>query len=291
MAYLFLIGATLFWSGNFVLSRGINEIIPPVALGFWRWFVAGIILLPFAYKYFIKDIEIVKKNFLYFNILGFLGVGCFNTLVYSAVHYTTAINAVLVNSFVPILILFISLMIYKDKPTINQVVGIIISMSGIVVIMVKGSLNGLVNFRFNPGDILIFLAALTWALYTVLLKSLPKEIHPLSFLLTIILIGLVYMLPFYILEFFVKGGFVLNSKTMISIIYVALFASVIAFIFWNRAVREIGANKAGPFIHLMPVFGTIMAIVFLGEKLYIYHVVGILLVFSGILLANKKVRQ
>lgn len=288
MAYLFLVGAALFWSGNFVLSRGINDIIPPVALGFWRWFLAGVILLPFAYKYILRDIDIVKKNFLYFNLLGFLGVTCFNTLVYSAVHYTTAINAVLVNSFVPILILFVSLIIYKEKATANQIIGIIISMVGIVTIMVKGSLDGLINFRFNLGDILVFLAAVTWALYTVLLKSLPKGIHPLSFLFSIILIGLLYMFPFYLIEFFIKGGFSLNVKTLVSITYVALFASVIAFIFWNRAVREIGANKAGPFIHLMPVFGTMMAIFFLGEKLHIYHIVGIFLVFSGILLTNKK---
>jgi drug/metabolite transporter (DMT)-like permease len=285
------VGAALFWSGNFVLSRGINELVPPVALGFWRWLIAGLILLPFSAKYLWRDLGIIKKRFLYFNLLAFLGVTCFNTLIYTAVHYTTAINAVLVNSFVPILILFVSLMIYREKPIINQISGIIISTIGIVVIMVKGSVDGLLNFRFNPGDLLVFIAALTWALYTVLLKSLPKEIHPLSFLQGIIILGLFYMLPFYIFEYNIKGGFELNSKTFVSIGYVAIFASVIAFIFWNRAVRDVGANRAGPFIHLMPVFGTILAIIFLGEKLYLFHIVGIFLVFSGILLTNKKVKR
>ncbi|MCX8083579.1 MAG: DMT family transporter [Calditerrivibrio sp.] len=287
MAYLFLIGAALFWSGNFVLSRGINNIIPPVSLGFWRWVLAGVILLPFSYKYLIRDCEIIKSNFRYLNLLAFLGVTCFNPLIYVAVHYTTAINAVLVNSFVPILILVISLFMYKEAPHLNQIFGIIFSMVGITVIMLKGDLNSIYSFKFNIGDILVFLAAFTWALYTVLLKKLPKDIHPIAFLQIIIFLGLLYMFPFYILEYITKGGFVLEVKTALSILYVALFASVFAFIMWNRAVKEIGANRAGPFVHLMPVFGTILAIVFLGEKLYIYHIVGIFLVFVGIFLANK----
>ena len=291
MSYLLLVGAALFWSGNFVLSRGINELVPPIALGFWRWLIAGVILLPFSAKYLWRDLEVIKKGFLYFNLLAFLGVTCFNTLIYTAVHYTTAINAVLVNSFVPILILLVSLIIYREKPIINQISGIIISTLGIMIIMVRGSVDGILNFKFNLGDILVFIAALTWALYTVLLKSLPKEIHPLSFLQCIIILGLLYMFPFYILEYSIKGGFELNSKTIVSIGYVAIFASVVAFIFWNRAVRDLGANRAGPFIHLMPVFGTILAIIFLGEKLYFFHLIGISLVFFGILLTNKKVKR
>jgi len=291
MAYLFLIFAALFWSGNFVLGRGVNEFIPTVALAFWRWVLACIILLPFSYRYFIKDINIIKRNFLYLNMLGILGVSCFNTLIYTAVHYTTAINAILVNSFVPILILLISLLIHKEKPMLSQIIGIVISMFGIVVIMAKGDIEGLLHFKFNIGDFIVFVAALTWAFYTVLLKNLPRDIHPLSFLQIIIFLGLFYLFPFYLFELHSKGGFLITYKTSFSIFYMALFASVIAFILWNRAVREIGANKAGPFVHLMPVFGTIMAILFLGEKLYFYHILGITFVFSGIFMSNKKIKK
>lgn len=288
MAYLLLLLTSLFWSGNFVLSKGINQIIPPISLGFWRWFIAGIILLPFSIKFLLSDIKLIKRNILYINLLAILGVSTFNTLIYTAVHYTTAINAILINSFVPIIILLLSFIIYRDKPSLRQILGIIISMVGIFSIMLKGEIIKIFELSFNRGDLLVIIAAFVWAVYTVLLKSSPKGLHPLSFLQSIIIFGIVYMLPFYINEYLTVGGFNLNIKTVGSILYVSVFASVIAFIFWNRAVKEIGANKAGPFVHLMPVFGTIMAVLFLGETLYIYQIIGILLVFSGILISTKK---
>ncbi|MEF3254587.1 MAG: DMT family transporter [Deferribacterales bacterium] len=288
MAYILLILTTLFWSGNFVLSRGVNDLIPPISLGFWRWFWAGVILLPFSFKYLKKDLKIIKENIIYINIVGILGVSLFNTLIYKAVHYTTAINAILINSFVPIIVLFFSLIIYKDKPNFKQIIGIIISILGIINIILKGDLTKILELSFNKGDILVLLAATDWALYTVLLKSIPRGLHPLSFLQSIVIFGVIYLLPFYIYEIHKFGTFPINLKTTISILYVAIFASVIAFIFWNRAVKDIGANNTAPFVHLMPVFGTIMAIVFLGEKLFLFQVIGILLVFIGILLATRR---
>ncbi|MCA1927110.1 MAG: DMT family transporter [Calditerrivibrio sp.] len=288
MAYLLLVLTSLFWSGNFVLSKGINQLIPPISLGFWRWLIAGIILLPFSVKFLLSDIKLIKKNILYINLLAILGVSTFNTLIYTAVHYTSAINAILINSFVPIIILLVSFVIYRDKPSFRQISGIIISMVGIFNIMLRGEITKIFELSFNRGDILVIIAAFVWAVYTVLLKSFPKGLHPLSFLQSIIIFGIIYMFPFYINEYLTVGGFTLNIKTIGSILYVSIFASVIAFIFWNRAVKEVGANKAGPFVHLMPVFGTILAVSFLGETLYIYQIVGILLVFFGILISTKR---
>ncbi len=288
LPYILLILTTLFWSGNFVLSKGINQIIHPIALGFWRWLIAGLILLPFSYSMLIKQRHLIKKHFLYFNFLGFLGITSFNILIYFAMHYTTAINAVLVNSFVPIMILVVSLAVYKEKPMISQIFGILISILGIFSIMLKGNLFAIFELSFNIGDILVFVAGLTWAIYTVLLRSLPKDIHPLLFLESIIILGLIYLLPMYLFELYKFGGFQPDIKIVVSIGYVAIFASVLAFIFWNKAVKDVGAAKAGPFIHLMPIFGALLASIFLDEKLQLYHVAGISLVFIGIFIVNRK---
>ncbi len=288
MAYLFLILSTLFWSGNFVLGRGIAEIIPPVTLGYFRWLTAFLILLPFTFRLVFRYNHLILKHIRYLLALAFLGVATFNTLIYKAMHYTTAINAVLVTSFIPILILIISLGAYKEKPTWIQLIGILVSIGGIAMIILKADINRLIELSFNTGDLLVLMAAFAWAAYSVMLKSFPKELHPLVFLQSIIFLGLIILTPFYFVELYFKGGFPLNGSTIVSILYVGLFASVLAFIFWNKAVREIGANNAGPFVHLMPVFGTIFAIIFLGEKVAYYHLIGIVLVFTGIIISTKR---
>ncbi len=288
MAYLFLILSTLFWSGNFVLSRGIAEIIPPVALGYFRWITAFLILFPFTFRLIFQNYHLIKKHVPYLLTLAFLGVSTFNTLIYKAMHYTTAINAVLVTSFIPILILIISSVAYREKPTRIQLIGILASVSGIGTIILKADINRLIQLSFNTGDLLVLIAAFSWAAYSVMLKNYPKDLHPLVFLQAIIFFGLIILTPFYAAELYFVGGFPINSSTMVSILYVGLFASVLAFICWNKAVREIGANRAGPFVHLMPVFGTIFAIIFLEEKVAYYHLIGIILVFSGIIISTKK---
>jgi len=220
--------------------------------------------------------------------LAFLGVAAFNTFIYKAMHYTTAINAVLVISFIPIMILIISSVVYREKPTRVQLMGILVSIVGIATILLKADINRLIELSFNTGDLLVLMAAFCWALYSVMLKSFPSDLHPLVFLQSIIFFGLIVLTPFYVAELYVMGGFPINAITLLSILYVGLFASVLAFICWNRAVREIGANNAGPFVHLMPVFGTIFAIIFLGEKVAYYHLIGIILVFSGIVVSTNR---
>ncbi|MBZ4672956.1 MAG: protein of unknown function transrane [Deferribacteraceae bacterium] len=282
MPYILLTLSTLFWSGNFVLSKGMAASIPPIALVFWRWTLAGIILAPFVLKKFIDNWDIVKQHTKYLLAVSFLGVTTFNALVYLAMHYTTAVNAVLVNSFTPVIIFIFSALMYKEKITLMQLLGIIVSISGVFTIMTKGDLHVLLSMKFNLGDILILLAATSWALYSVLLKSLPKEIDRLTFLMTIIIYGTLMLLPFYLIEISLGYTFSVGINEALTIGYVAIFASVLAFICWNRAVREVGANKAGPMVHLMPVFGTILSYIFLKEKIYLFHITGIMLVFAGI---------
>ncbi|MGA1863067.1 DMT family transporter [Deferribacter thermophilus] len=281
MAYILLSLSALFWAGNFVIGKWISASIPPVALVFWRWVVAFIILLPFTANKIYQQKHLIQKNIKLLAAFGFLGVTLFNTLIYKAMHYTTAINALLINSFVPILIFIISFFIHKLIAKKLQILGAIISLIGVIIIITKGDLNSLITLKINPGDILVLIAALSWALYSVLLKNLDNDLHPLVFLETIIFIGLLFLFPIYL---FSNKSFEVNIKNIFVILYVGIFASVLAFICWNRGIKEVGANKGGNFIHLMPVFGTIMSILLLGEQFFFYHFIAIILVFSGIVL-------
>ncbi|PID45065.1 MAG: EamA family transporter [Proteobacteria bacterium] len=291
MSYLFLILATLFWSGNFVISRGMHADIPPLSLSLWRWLAALVILCLFAGRRFFQQRTLVKKHIAFITIQGLLGVAAFNTLIYLAVQSTTAINAVLINSCIPVLIVLCSLVLYRETMSVRQYLGVLISLAGVLLIIARGDFETLREVSFNPGDILVLVAALVWALYSTNLKKYPKELHPFTYQTGIVITGLLFILPFYIGEISLGKGMSVTVSTVATIFYVALFASVLAFIFWNKAVRHIGANRAGPFIHLMPVFSTILAVIFLGESLEGYHFKGIGLIFIGITMTTVKIRK
>lgn len=290
MAYLLLTLSALFWSGNFVLSRGMHADIPPMSLSFWRWAVALLILSCFAIRHLWIQRQIVRKHIKFITIQATLGVAGFNSLIYIAVQTTTAINAVLVNSCIPVLIALFSWILYRERMTTRQCLGVFVSLCGVVLIIARGEAAHLLAMTFNRGDLLVLAAACLWALYSANLKKYPQELHPLAYLSAIVICGLMVLLPFYLLE--LQNGKVMNVNTssIITILYVAIFASVLAFIFWNKAVRSVGAVKAGPFIHLMPVFSTLLAVTFLGENLQGYHFQGIVLIFCGILLTTFRIQ-
>ncbi len=291
MPYLLLILTTLFWSGNFVLSRGMHSTMPPFSLSFWRWAVALLILSCFSLHHLIAQRELVFKHRKFIIIQGILGVAGFNSLVYLAMQTTTAINAVLVNSCTPVIIVLISWAMYNDRLSVRQCLGVAISLSGVVLIISGGKLSTLLELHFNRGDILVFIAATLWALYSANLKRYPKGLHPLTYQMGIVLVGLTILLPLYLLEISTGKTMTVSTGSIVTILYVAIFASVMAFIFWNRAVTMLGANIAGPFIHLMPVFSTILAVVFLGEELTPNHIKAILLIFGGILMTTFRVKK
>ena len=288
MPYLLLIFTTLFWSGNFVLSRGMHADIPPLALSFWRWWLALAIMLAFTGKTFWDQRQVVIREKKFIIVQGLLGVTGFNSLVYLALQTTTAINAVLINSCTPILIALCSLLILKEPLSLRQWTGILLSLSGVVLIMAGGDPGILLQLQFNRGDVLILCAGLTWALYSINLKRYPKDLHPFAFQNGIMIVGLLAIVPLYLTELGLGRQMALNPPTLHTVVYVAIFPSVLAFIFWNRAVRDIGANRAGAFIHLMPVFSTILAVFFLGEEIEVFHLQGIGLVFTGIFLATFR---
>lgn len=282
MAYVLLILTTLFWSGNFVLSRGMHAEIPPFSLSFWRWVAALVILSLFSLKHLYHQRDLIRDHLRYITVQGLLGVTCFNSLIYLAMQTTTAINGVLINSCIPVLIVLCSWIMYREVMSTRQYLGVMVSLGGVVLIIIRGNIHFLFSLEFNRGDLFVLAASITWALYSTNLKKYPKGLHPLAYLTGIVIAGTLALVPFYLVELYLKGGFRVTAASVSTILYVALFASVLAFLFWNRAVRTIGANRSGPFIHLMPVFSTILAIIFLGETIQSFHLWGIGLIFTGI---------
>jgi drug/metabolite transporter (DMT)-like permease len=282
-----LVVAALCWAGNFVVGRVVHADIPPITLTFWRWAVAGAVLLPFAAGPLWASRSVALKHWRLLVVLAATGVVLFHVLVYASLQTTTATNAALIMATVPVVVPVISLLLDGIGVTRRQALGIAISLIGVAVIIVRGDPTVLAGFRLAPGDLLMLLAVPMWALYTVLLRRLPPALPPLAMLLAITAIGLVLLLPAYGWEFFVVGGIALRPANLLSIAYVGLFASVISYICWNRAVRQVGANKAGLFIHLMPVFSTLLAILFLGEVLRPFHFAGIALIGAGLYLTTS----
>ena len=284
--YLLLVLTVLFWAGNFVLARAVRLEVPPVGLSFWRWTLAAAILLPFVWREMRASWPLVRRHLLLMAALSLFGVASFNTLVYSGLQTTTASNAVLLQSIVPVVILLLARLLLGSRVKALQTLGILVSMTGVLVIVTRGEPGLVLEFGVGRGDLLILAAVFSWAVYSVLLKKLPPGLEGLSLLGYTVLMGVLFILPWYLWEAASGARMVLSGVTLTSVLYVAVFPSLLAYLFWNRAVGEVGPNRAGQFIHLMPVFGSLLSVVFLGERLYVYHLAGILLVAAGIYLAT-----
>jgi len=291
--YLSAIIATILWSGNFIVARSLIENIPPVSLAFWRWAVAVAILFPFAIKPLISDWTIIKNNIAYLCISAILGVSAFNTLIYIASHTTTAINLSLIAITFPVFIIILSRIFYKELLTINKWIGVLLVTSGVITLITKGDISILKNIEFAQGDLWMLLAALTFATYSLLLKKKPKQLGTRSFQLSTFLFGLLFLLPFYLWETARTDFQIINiaSDTLYSILYIGLFASVVSYILWGKAVHALGPTKSSMIYYTLPIFSGIAAYIFLGEKIGTIHFVSMLLIIIGILTAiyEKKI--
>ena len=270
------------------MGRWIHNDIPPISLAFWRWTVALLIILPFSLKHIIHQKDLIRQNWKILTLLAILSVTNFSMFIYMALKSSTVTNTVLINSMIPIFIVLVSWMGFKERITLRQTVGIAVSLTGLMFIIASGNLSTLIAVRFSKGDIWTIFAGMSWALYSVLLRKCPIEFNSRGFLATTIIIGIFFIFPFYIWEISTGKTMNITKASIGSIIYVALFASVLAYIFWNKAIQIIGANKTGIFIHLIPVFSIILAIIFLDEKLRGYHVKGSVLIFLGIFLTTTN---
>ena len=291
LPYFILILPPLFWAGNFVVGRAVSNQHAPISLSFWRWFLALLILLPFAIKPIWQQREIIKANLGKIVILAILSISAFNTLAYIALQDTTATNATLLNSFIPIFILIISGLFFQEKISGKQIAGVIISLSGVLAILTR--LNGeiLATLTLNKGDLWMLVAALDWALYSVLLKHLrPKELLPLSFLGIMVIIGTLFLLPLFLLNPYNEPAITWNNEMIKALAYISIFPSLISYLAWNYGIQKLGASVGGQFIHLMPFFGALMAVAFLGESIQLYHLVGGACIALGLWLSiNRKI--
>lgn len=284
--YVFLVLAVLFWSGNFIFARLVSNIIEPMQLSFFRWFFVLILLLPYLLFHYKNILKVIKKEYFLIIIFSALGITGFNTFLYYGLETTTATNALLINSSTPMFIIVISTLIFKTKITKLQLFGVLVSTLGVIYLILKGQINHILELKFTVGDLWIILACVDWALYTILLKYKPKELNAFEFLGLTAFIGTIILYFIFLFQgYSFEFNFLENKDVFYSLIYIVIFPSILSFYFWNISTIELGANKAGQFAHLMPIFGAVLAYVFLDEVLEFYHFIGILLISSGIYLS------
>jgi len=288
--YLLLNLAVLFWAGNFILGRAFHSDIPPVALAFWRWIGAALVITGPALKFLRQDLPVLLKHWQVIFLLSALGIAAFNILVYSGLQYTQAINAFLIQSLLPVLIVAFSFLFFSEKICRAQAAGILISLCGAVMIITHGDFETVTTLRFNKGELMIMTAVLCYAGYSVTLSKRPP-VHPLSLIAATFWIGSVIILPFFVWETLYVRTLQPDTSTVLVVCYVAIFPSILSYLCFNRGVELIGPNRAGTFIHLMPVYGSLMSIAILGEKFFWYHAIGIGLIVSGLYLASRKKRH
>jgi drug/metabolite transporter (DMT)-like permease len=288
IAFLLLASASLLWSGNWIAGRALRDAYDPVALNFFRWTIAVLILAPFAVPGLAGKGPLIRRNFGLLLLLAFTGVALFQSLVYLGLTSTTAINGMLLNSSGPLFMILCSWAIERERTTLRQVAGMLISLAGILVILSRGELRNLLVLELHAGDAWILLAMPVWGTYSVLLKRRPQELGGTEFLFVISVLGLALLAPVFAFHAIAAPLRMPSGAEVAGLLYMGLAASVLAFIFWNKGVAAVGANAAGFTLHLLPAFGTILAIMFLGESFGSFHAAGIATILAGVVLATRK---
>ena len=292
LAYGLLILTTLFWSGNFIVGKAASMFdIPPFSLNFYRWLFAGIILLPFTFKEILQKKKYIFDNIGFFIILGITSITIFNSAVYYSLYYMQVISGVLMISTIPVWIMFISSILGIEKTNKFQIIGVILSLLGVIFIITKSDINLIKNLDFNKGDLIMASGMFAWALYSALLKKKSYEISQITLLEVVIIIGLLFLVPIYFLEIKFGNQLILNKPFILTLSYVVLFPGLASFFFWIKGISIIGANRAGVFLHLMPIFGSLMAIILFNEKFMFYHLLGAIFIIAGITLSNKNIKK
>ena len=292
LAYILLVLTTLFWSGNFIVGKAASTYdIPPFSLNFYRWLFAGLILLPFTFKEILNKKNYIFNNIGFFIILGITSITIFNSTVYYSLYYMQVISGVLMISTIPVWIMFISSILGIEKTNKFQIFGVILSLLGVLFIITKSDMNIIKNLAFNRGDLIMAIGMFAWALYSALLKKKSYEISQITLLEVVIITGLIFLIPIYILEMNFGNQILLGKPFILTLTYVVLFPGLASFFFWIKGIAIIGANRAGVFLHLMPVFGSIMAIILFDEKFMFYHLLGAIFIIGGITLSNKKIKN
>jgi drug/metabolite transporter (DMT)-like permease len=282
--------AAIIWSGNFIAARGVVKQIPPVSLAFYRWLTAAVIIFPFAVKQFRSEWKLVKRSWHYLFWASLTGITLFNTFVYIGAHYTSAINLALIGTTTsPVIAIVLANIFLKEKIDRLKIAGMVLCISGVIFLLSRGDIRNLLTFHFTQGDGWILLAAFSFAVYNTLVRKKPSGISPVNYLFVIFSFGTLLLLPVYLWELAHTSPVQWNRDLFYIILYLGLGASVISFLFWNIAISKLGAGRTALFGNLIPVFSSAEAALLLGEQFTWVHLLSMLLVFAGILLANWRI--
>lgn len=281
--------ATIVWSGNFIVARGVAKHITPISLAFFRWSTATVILAPFAIKQFLSQRKLIFKNIGYFALISLIGVTLYNTFIYIAGHYSPAINlAIIGTTSSPVFAIILAAIILKEKITVLRIAGLCTCIIGILFLISEGSWQKLVAFQFSKGDIWILIAAVAFAIYNVLVRKKPAAISPVPFLFTTFLLGTILLVPLYIKDSRQAPPIKWDIHLVLVIFYIGAGASVTAYMLWNQAIARLGAARTALFGNLIPVFSIIEAVIILNEKFTITHVISSIIVIAGLVIANLR---
>lgn len=284
--YFLITLCVLFWSINFVLGRFIKDDITPLELAFFRWFFVFLMISPILIIRYKNILNSLKHNFKIMSILALLGITGFNTLLYFGLTATSSTNALIINSTVPILVLLMSYFILKQKMSLHQTAGILLSTFGVLFLILKADISNILSLEFNQGDILIVISSATWALYSVLVRFKPKDLNDYEYFTSIVTIGLIFLFPLYLSQgYSIQKELKLLEEHYLVFLYVSIFASISSYYLWHYGIEKIGASKTAQFTHLMPIFGIVLASIFLKETLETYHLLGAVFIAFGIYLS------
>ena len=283
--------ATLIWSTNFVLARGINDLVPPVTLAFLRWTVAVLVFAPFALKPLRSEWALIRKYRGYLLFCGILSVSLYNTLIYIAAHTTCTLNLAVINESTPLFIIIFARLLLKEKFTLLKAVGVALTTFGVLLLISNGNFGNLLKLSFRIGDLWVLAAAIAFALYSTLIKKRPAEISLVTFIFTTFVLGWLVLIPFFCWEAARQQPVIYNLKLLGVVFYLGIFASIIAYIAWTRAVQLIGPTKSALIYYLLPVFSGIQAIIWLHEPLRNIHTISFLLIVTGVIVANQLNRH
>ena len=288
LAYLMLTMTMLMWSGNFIIGRGLRDILSPASFSLWRWLMTALLIVPFAWPHLRRQWPIMLRHWRILLLLSILMVSIGNTLTYYSLELTTAINAALVNAVQPVVMVVVAWLLDRDAVTPLQGVGITLSLFGVVMVVSRADIDAILALRFNIGDLWMLLAVISFSFYAVIHRRAPRDVHPLCLLQTIALVGAIGVIPTYVGEW-VAGTARLSVtlEAVAAIFYIAFFASFIAILFWNKGLAMIGPSRAGVFIYLLPVFSSILSIVLLDEHVRPYHLVGFAFIVAGIYVTTR----
>ena len=287
-----LVCATLFWAGNFMIGKfAFFSNIPPMSLVFFRWSLVWLILLPFTYREIIKSKDIIFSNLPLLFFLALTSVGLFNSFTYLSLVHTQVINASLFNTAIPAIIILLCFLFKIEKTNKYQILGLIISVLGILSIITKLNLEIILSLNFNKGDLIMIGGVITWGLYSSFLKKKKFTLPLLTLVHILCTLGLIFILPQFLYEFSQGQRIDLNLNLLYILIFLALFPSIGSYYCWAGAVSIIGANRAGIFLSLIPLFSTIMAIFFYNEQFQFFHLIGAILIILGLFLSNKEIKN